>query len=125
MGNQGSSEDGLRRAVEVVQAGVIGPVKQIHVWTNRPIWPQGVTRPPGEDKVPANFNWDSWLGPAPARPFKATWPEDSAASEVTRNRRGKGAVYHPFAWRGWYEFGTGALGDMACHTANLPFARQS
>jgi hypothetical protein len=121
MGNQGSSEDGLRRAVEVVQAGVIGPVKQIHVWTNRPIWPQGVTRPPGEDKVPENFKWDSWLGPAPYRPFKASWPEDSAASETTRTRRGKGAVYHPFAWRGWYEFGTGALGDMACHTANLPF----
>src|SRR5947208_14150534 len=70
MGNQGSSEDGLRRAVEVVQAGVIGPIKQVHVWTNRPIWPQGITRPPGEDPVPANFKWDLWLGPAPARPFK-------------------------------------------------------
>jgi hypothetical protein len=102
MGNQGSSEDGLRRAVEVVQAGVIGPVKQIHVWTNRPIWPQGITRPPGEDPVPANFKWDMWLGPAPERPFKQD-------------------VYHPFKWRGWFDFGTGALGDMACHTANMPF----
>jgi hypothetical protein len=102
MGNQGSSEDGLRRAVEVVQAGVIGPVKQIHVWTNRPIWPQGLTCPAGADPVPANFNWDLWLGPAPMRPFKKD-------------------VYHPFKWRGWYEFGTGALGDMACHTANMPF----
>lgn len=102
MGNQGSSEDGLRRAVEVLQAGVIGPVKQIHVWTNRPIWPQGITTPPGADPVPPNFKWDLWLGPAAARPFKQ-------------------GVYHPFAWRGWFDFGTGALGDMACHTANLPF----
>lgn len=102
MGNQGSSEDGLRRAVEIVQAGVIGPVKQIHVWTNRPIWPQGITKPDGEDPVPAGFGWDLWLGPSAMRPFKA-------------------GVYHPFKWRGWYEFGTGALGDMACHTANMPF----
>jgi hypothetical protein len=102
MGNQGSAEDGLRRAVEVVQAGVIGAVKEIHVWTNRPIWPQGITRPAGEDPVPANLKWDLWLGPAPMRPYKAD-------------------LYHPFKWRGWYEFGTGALGDMACHTANMPF----
>ena len=118
MGNQGSSEDGLRRAVEIVQAGVIGPVKQIHVWTNRPIWPQGVTRPPGQDPVPANFKWDNWLGPAPMRPFKSKWPEDQVP---TGRRAAQGAVYHPFAWRGWFDFGTGALGDMACHTANLPF----
>jgi hypothetical protein len=102
MGNQGSSEDGLRRAVEVIQGGVIGPVKQIHVWTNRPIWPQGITRPPGEDPVPESFKWNLWLGPAPERPFKRD-------------------VYHPFKWRGWFDFGTGALGDMACHTANMPF----
>jgi len=102
MGNQGSSEDGLRRAVEVVQADVIGPVRQIHVWTNRPIWPQGIICPQGEDPVPANFKWDLWLGPANARPFKKD-------------------VYHPFKWRGWFDFGTGALGDMACHTANMPF----
>jgi hypothetical protein len=102
MGNQGSSEPGLRRAVEVVQAGVIGKVRQIHVWTNRPIWPQGIVRPAGEDPVPNTFKWDFWLGPAPERPFK----------------RG---VYAPFNWRGWFDFGTGALGDMACHTANMPF----
>lgn len=102
MGNQGSSEDGLRRAVEIVQGGLIGPVRQIHVWTNRPIWPQGITTPAGQDPVPPNLKWDLWLGPAPYRPYK------------------KG-VYHPFAWRGWMDFGTGALGDMACHTANMPF----
>src|SRR5437660_10543895 len=60
MGNQGSSESGLRRAVEVVQAGLIGPVQQIHVWSNRPIWPQGITTPPGADPVPENFKWDLW-----------------------------------------------------------------
>ena len=102
MGNQGSSEDGLRRAVEVVHAGLIGPIKQIHVWSNRPIWPQGITRPVGEDPIPQGFRWDIWLGPAKKRPFKKD-------------------VYHPFKWRGWYDFGTGALGDMACHTANMPF----
>jgi len=102
MGNQGSAEDGLRRAVECIQAGVIGPVRQVYLWSNRPIWPQGLDRPVGEDPVPAGMDWDVWLGPAPMRPFK------------------KG-VYHPFNWRGWQDFGTGALGDMACHTANLPF----
>jgi hypothetical protein len=102
MGNQGSSHDGLRRAVECVQAGLIGPVRQIHVWTDRPIWPQGMGRPTGSDPIPASLNWDVWLGPAPARPFK------------------KG-VYHTFNWRGWQDFGTGALGDMACHTVNMPF----
>ncbi|MGA9453807.1 MAG: Gfo/Idh/MocA family oxidoreductase [Verrucomicrobiia bacterium] len=102
MGNQGSSLDGLCRAVECIQAGLIGPVRQVHVWTNRPIWPQGIGRPEGSDPVPDSLNWDLWLGPAPVRPFK------------------KG-VYHPFNWRGWQDFGTGALGDMACHTVNLPF----
>jgi hypothetical protein len=116
MGNQGSSEDGLRRAVELVHAGLIGNVKQIHVWTNRPIWPQGVTRPEGADPVPDNFKWDLWLGPAPMRPFKAEWPAQQGQEARRRN-----AVYHPFSWRGWFEFGTGALGDMACHTANMAF----
>ena len=102
MGNQGSSHDGLRRAVECIQAGIIGPVRQVHVWTNRPIWPQGMVRPDGSDPVPDSLNWDIWLGPAPERPFK------------------KG-VYHTFNWRGWQDFGTGALGDMACHTVNMPF----
>jgi hypothetical protein len=102
MGNQGSAESGLRRAVEVVQAGVIGAPRELHVWSNRPIWPQGLSRPEGEDPVPETVDWDLWLGPAAYRPFK------------------KG-VYHNFAWRGWYDFGTGALGDMACHTVNMPF----
>jgi hypothetical protein len=102
MGNQGSAESGLRRAVEVVQAGVIGAPLELHVWSNRPIWPQGLDRPAGEDAVPETLDWDAWLGPAAYRPYK------------------KG-VYHTFNWRGWYDFGTGALGDMACHTVNMPF----
>jgi predicted dehydrogenase len=104
MGNQGSASDGLRRGVEWIRAGVIGPVKEIHVWTNRPIWPQApqiMERPPEAPK-PEQLNWEAWLGPAPHRPYVKEF-------------------YHPFAWRGWLDFGTGALGDMACHTANLPF----
>lgn len=118
MGNQGSAEDGLRRAVEVVQAGLLGQVRQVHVWSNRPIWPQGMERPAEKDPVPKTFDWDLWLGPAPSRPFKDKWPEGERSS---RKGRAQGAVYHPFAWRGWQDFGTGALGDMACHTANMPF----
>jgi hypothetical protein len=102
MGNQGSAENGLRRAVEIVQAGVLGQVGELHVWSNRPIWPQGLDRPAGQDPVPDYLNWDSWIGPAPMRPFKD-------------------GVYHDFKWRGWYDFGTGALGDMACHMVNMPF----
>ena len=102
MGNQGSAESGLRRAVEVVQAGLIGAVRELHVWTNRPIWPQGLDRPQGEDPIPSSLDWDLWLGPAQMRPFKKD-------------------VYHGFKWRGWLDFGTGALGDMACHTVNMPF----
>ncbi len=102
MGNQGSAADGLRRAVECIQAGLIGQVKEVHIWTNRPIWPQGIRRPEGSDPVPETLNWDVWLGPAPTRPFKQD-------------------VYHPFNWRGWLDFGTGAIGDMACHTVNMPF----
>jgi len=101
MGNQGSDSSGLRRAVEIVQAGVIGNVGELHVWTNRPSWPQGVDRPTTADIWPATVDWDLWIGPANLRPFKS-------------------GVYHGFNWRGWYDFGCGALGDMACHTVNLP-----
>jgi predicted dehydrogenase len=100
MGNQGTADSQLRRTAAVVRSGVLGNVQQVHVWTNRPIWPQGGTRPP-EGKVPANLHWDLWLGCAPYRPYAPG--------------------YHPFAWRGWWDFGSGALGDMACHTVNMPF----
>jgi predicted dehydrogenase len=103
MGNQGHSDDGLRRNVELVRAGVIGKVREAHVWTDRPIWPQGLQRPEGEDPVPPTLDWDLWLGPAQPRPFK-----------------GK-QTYVPFNWRGWWDFGTGALGDMACHCMDVVF----
>jgi predicted dehydrogenase len=102
MGNHGSAADGLRRAVEVIQSGIIGHAKEVHVWTNRPIWPQGLPRPKGADPIPQGLDWDLWIGTAPMRPFKKD-------------------VYHLFNWRGWMDFGTGALGDMACHTVNMPY----
>jgi len=109
MGNQGSAADGLRRAVECVQAGIIGQVSQVHIWTNRPVWPQGMDRPEGSDPVPGTLDWDLWIGAAQMRPYKAG-----------KEKGGRG-VYEPFNWRGWQDFGTGALGDMACHTVNMPF----
>lgn len=101
MGNQGTSENGLREAAAILKKGTLGRIKEVHVVTDRPIWPQGGDRPEPAD-VPANLDWDLWLGPAPERPYAP--------------------VYHPFAWRGWWDFGTGALGDMACHTFNMPYA---
>ena len=101
MGNQGSSSGGLRRSVEILNAGILGNVEEVHVWTNRPVWPQGITVS-GEDPVPDNLDWDSWIGTAPMRPYKKD-------------------TYHTFKWRGFFDFGTGAFGDMACHTMNLPF----
>ena len=117
MGNQGSAGSGLRRAVEVIQAGLVGKPLELHVWSNRPIWPQGIDRPEGEDPVPPTLDWNFWIGPAPMRPYKENPP---TADNEGRRRRGSG-IYHPFAWRGWKDFGTGALGDMACHTVNMPF----
>jgi predicted dehydrogenase len=114
MGNQGSASDSLRRAVEVMHAGLIGPVHEAYVWTNRPIWPQGQDRPTGSDPVPAELDWNLWLGTAPERPFLNLWPEAVRTSFCPN-------VYQPRSWRGWYDFGTGALGDMACHTVNWPF----
>ena len=103
MGNQGTHNDKLREGVDAIRAGVIGAVKEVHVWTNRPIWPQapGVMERPSAQPVPETMHWDEWLGTAPERPYN------------------KG--YAPFNWRGWWDYGTGALGDMGCHTANLPF----
>jgi predicted dehydrogenase len=100
MGNQGTASSGFRKGVEVIRAGAIGPVREVHVWTNRPIWEQGVQRPPAEP-VPEHVAWDLWLGPAPQQPYSSK--------------------YVPFSWRGYWDFGTGAIGDMACHTANLAF----
>lgn len=95
MGNQGSSGEGVRLMTEWIQAGVIGDVTNVHAWTNRPIWPQGLTTPTEKVAVPKTLDWDVWLGPAKFRDYHP--------------------AYLPFGWRGWWDFGTGALGDMACH----------
>jgi len=95
MGNQGSSTDDIRRICEWIDAGIIGEVTRVHAWTNRPVWEQGMMRPTEKIEVPEYIDWDLFLGSAPERPYNPT--------------------YHPFGWRGWWDFGTGALGDMACH----------
>jgi predicted dehydrogenase len=103
MGNQGHGGDGWRRAYEYVKAGAVGEIKEFHTWTNRPVWPQGGDRPAGSDPIPENLDWEAWIGPAKMRPYK------------------KG-VYHSFNWRGFVDFGSGALGDMACHTTDGIYA---
>ena len=95
MGNQGHSGDGVRRLTEWIRGGAIGAVREAHIWTDRPIWPQAIARPAGKQDCPDTMDWDLWLGTAPKRPY---------------NR-----CYAPFKWRGWWDFGCGALGDMACH----------
>ena len=101
MGNHGTAFDSLRYCESLIKSGFLGDVQEVHVWCNRPIWPQGKPRPESAP-APANLDWDKWLGVAPERPYAPG--------------------YHPFAWRGWWDFGTGALGDMACHQFNMPYA---
>jgi predicted dehydrogenase len=103
MGNQGHAGNGWRVAYEYVKAGAVGDILEFHTWTNRPIWPQGGDRPEGSDPVPETLDWEAWIGPAPMRPYKND-------------------VYHPFKWRGFVDFGSGALGDMACHTTDGIYA---
>jgi predicted dehydrogenase len=100
MGNNGNGSDAQRRRIELLQSGVLGEVSEIHVNTDRPIWPQGINRPEGSDPVPPELAWECWLGGAPERPFKKD-------------------VYHAFKWRGWFDFGTGAMGDIACHSMSF------
>ena len=108
------------RTCELIWSGAIGDVREVHVWSNRPLWPQGMMRPEGRDPVPSTFDWDLWLGPAPARPFKNVWPDDDLVLKQVGAGNHKG-VYHPWNFRGWLDFGTGALGDMGCHHFNTMF----
>ncbi|HYF70269.1 MAG TPA: Gfo/Idh/MocA family oxidoreductase [Ohtaekwangia sp.] len=101
MGNQFASADHVRLAQEYVEAGLIGDVNKVIAWTNRPVWPQGVPAPTGKHEIPKELDWDLWLGPAPHIDFNP--------------------AYLPFNWRGWWAFGTGALGDMACHLMDAAF----
>lgn len=124
MGNQGSSLDAMRRCTEVIQSGILGDVTEVHVWTNRPVWPQGkgvadwVKNHPKGDPVRSGLDWNAWLGPAKNRPFLDKYPKNADVYDPWK--LGKN-VYHTFTWRGFYDFGAGAFGDMACHTMNLPF----
>ncbi len=101
MGNQGNSGEGIRQICEWIWSGTIGDVTEVQTWTNRPVWPQGLVRPSETPPVPATLDWDLWLGTAPKRPYNP--------------------AYLPFSWRGWWDFGTGALGDMACHVVDPVF----
>ena len=100
MGNEGHSSDTVYEVAEVVQSGCLGEVKDVHVWTNRPIWRQGMPQPLKEVKIPKTLDWDLFIGPAKMRAYN---PE-----------------YHPWIWRGWWDYGTGALGDMGCHLLDVP-----
>ncbi|MFW6171146.1 MAG: Gfo/Idh/MocA family oxidoreductase, partial [Planctomycetota bacterium] len=110
------------RTCELIWAGVIGPVRECHVWTDRPWWPQGMNRPQKEDPVPETFDWKAWIGPARMRPYAARWPQGHPALSGVKSLRGpvRDAVYHPWNFRGWWDFGTGSLGDMGCHYFNRP-----
>lgn len=123
MGTQSSAEPRTLRTVEFIQSGAIGDITEVHMTTDRPIWPQGHERVPGEDPVPENLNWDLWLGTAQQRPFQARWPEGHAVYSPERKRQfaAAGTLYHPFSWRGWWDFGSGALGDIAAHSMNVIF----
>jgi hypothetical protein len=120
MGNQGHGEDGWRRAYEFIKAGAIGDVVEFHTWTNRPIWPQGGDRPTWTSPVPDTLDWEAWIGAAAMRPYAGPREEND---EKGKKRRGEArGPYHPFNWRGVVDFGSGALGDMACHTTDGIYA---
>jgi len=102
MGNQGASNPLLRMVQKWVDDGTIGPISKVQVWTNRPVWPQGFAMPdPNPSEKPAELDWDVWLGPAEYMPYTPG--------------------LHPFNWRGWWDYGTGALGDVGCHLIDIPF----
>src|SRR5699024_9916343 len=101
MGNQGNSGDGIRKVCEWIWNGEIGEVQEAHAWTNRPIWPQGLERPAETPSTPPTLDWDLFIGPAPWRPYHP--------------------AYTPWNWRGWWDYGTGALGDMGCHIIDPVF----
>ena len=101
MGNQGASMPGTRKAIEWLWNGEIGEVKRVDCFTDRPIWPQGLEKPTAVEPIPSTLNWDAFIGPAPMREYNS--------------------IYTPWNFRGWWDFGTGAMGDMACHIMHVPF----
>jgi len=101
MGNQGHSSEEIRVLCEMIWSGAIGNIREVHAWTDRPYWAQGILRPTETPPVPATLDWENWIGPAPMRAYNP--------------------AYHPFTWRGWLDFGTGSLGDMGCHILDHAF----
>ncbi|WP_231427919.1 MULTISPECIES: Gfo/Idh/MocA family protein [Pedobacter] len=102
MGNQGASNDGPRQMKEWYEAGLIGDVHTVYAWTDRPVWPQGIPWPAKKSEIPKELDWNLWLGTAPEKDF---------VDKLV-----------PFNWRGWWDYGTGALGDMGCHLIEAPFS---
>jgi predicted dehydrogenase len=135
MGTQSSAEPGNLRTVELIQSGAVGEITEVHVATDRPIWPQGFDRLPGEDPVPSTLDWDIWIGAAAMRPYKSLYPQGHAVYDPPAEKKHQldfavaglspvppvGVVYHPFVWRGFTDFGSGALGDIAPHQMNVIF----
>ncbi|MBN2316868.1 MAG: Gfo/Idh/MocA family oxidoreductase [Sedimentisphaerales bacterium] len=110
------------RVREMIQDGAIGDVREVHCWSNRPLWPQGMLRPNRTDPVPETLDWDLWIGPAAIRPFVKQWLDgDLPLRQVKASKNPPKGVYHPWNFRGWWDFGTGALGDMGCHHFNNIF----
>ena len=101
MGNQGASGDGVRQMREWYDAGTIGDMHTVYCWTNRPVWPQGIPWSDKKTEIPKELDWDLWIGTAPFKDY---------VEKIV-----------PFNWRGWWDYGTGALGDMACHIIEPPF----
>ena len=115
MGNHGHANEGNRQIAAYVQGGHLGDIKEIHCFTNRPVWPQGFVKPSGGDAVPATLDWQNWLDCAADRPFLGDRGLDAGRAKK------RGGSYLPFNWRGWLDFGGGALADMACHTMDSIF----
>jgi predicted dehydrogenase len=114
MGNQGYSNDGARIAAEIIWSGGIGNVTEVHAWTNRPVWPQGMDEVPPPEQPPSTLDWDTWLGVAETRPY-------TSGGEAYRTEfKNQYGFYQPFTWRGFLDFGCGSIGDMACHILGAP-----
>jgi len=130
MGTSSTASDASMRTVELIRSGALGEITEVHCWSDRAVWPQGFSRPAGSEPPPATLNWDLWLGGAPERPFVSEWPAGHDVYKIPERienapydwwREPWSRVYHPFTWRGWQDFGTGALGDIAPHSLNVVF----
>jgi predicted dehydrogenase len=127
MGTQSSADARTLRQVEMIQSGALGEITEIHLATDRPVWPQGWDRPSGDEAAPGELDWDLWLGTAKTRPYLGKWPEGHPVygaeswKRFIYHKTPPLEIYHPFTWRGWIEFGSGAVGDIAPHSMNVIF----